>query len=155
MVIIDRVTIRNFRNLANVDLRLPPGTVLVGENWSGKSNLIYAIRLVLDPILSGVDRQLSRDDFRDGLSGGTDGWDPIAAGETAEISIEIVDFVNEPAIATALSDALVAADPPRAPLTCRFAPVEGQEAPSGKPRYPVASSAATTRIFPAKGAANG
>ena len=125
------------------------------ENRSGKSNLIYAIRLVLDPILSGVDRQLSRDDFRDGLSDGTDDWDPMAAGETAEISIEIVDFVNEPAVVTALSDTLVAADPLLARLTYRFAPVEDQEAPSGKPGYPGRVFGGDNEDLPCQGAANG
>jgi putative ATP-dependent endonuclease of OLD family len=134
-MIIDRMTIRNFRNLADVDLHLLTGTVLVGENRSGKSNLVHAIRLVLDPTLSGADRQLNRDDFWDGLSDGSDDWDPMAAGETIEISMEIIDFINEPAIVTALSDALVAADPLRARLTYRFAPMEDQEGPGGKPRY--------------------
>ena len=50
-MIIDRIRVRNFRNLANVDLHLLPGTVLVGENRSGKSNFIHAVRLVLDPTL--------------------------------------------------------------------------------------------------------
>ena len=74
-MIIDHLQVRNFRNLAN-DLRLLPGTVLVGENRTGKSNLIHALRLVLDPTLSGVDRQLSRDDFWDGLSDGAERLGP-------------------------------------------------------------------------------
>lgn len=134
-MIIDRIAIRNFRNLADIDLQLLPGTVLVGENRSGKSNLIHALRLVLDPTLSGADRQLGREDFWDGLSDGTDDWDPMAAGEIIEISIDIIDFVNEPKIVTALSDALLKEDPLRARLTYRFGPVEGQEAPGGKVRY--------------------
>src|SRR3984885_15477032 len=83
-MIIDHISVRNFRNLANVDLHLLPGAVLVGENRSGKSNLIHAVRLVLDPTLSGADRQLSRDDFWDGLSDGTNDWDPMAAREGIE-----------------------------------------------------------------------
>lgn len=133
-VIIDRIAVRNFRNLANIDLQLLPGTVLVGENQSGKSNLINALRLVLDPTLSSADRQLGRDDFWDGLSDGTDDWDPMAAREAIEISIDIIDFLNEPAVLTSLSNALVTEDPPRARLTYRFAPTD-DEAASGKPKY--------------------
>jgi putative ATP-dependent endonuclease of the OLD family len=135
IVIIDHIAVRNFRNLAKVDLYLLPGTVLVGENRSGKSNLVHAVRLVLDPTLSAADRQLSRDDFWDGLSDGTDEWDPMAAGEVIEVSVDIIDFVDQPAVLTALSDALLAEEPPRARLTYRFAPVEDEEAPGGKPKY--------------------
>lgn len=135
IVIIDHITVRNFRNLASIDLQLLPGTVLVGENRSGKSNLIHAVRLVLDPTLSGADRQLGRDDFWDGLSDGTDDWDPMAAREVIEVSIDIIDFADEPAVLTALCNALVAEEPPRARLTYRFAPVEDEDSAGGKPRY--------------------
>jgi putative ATP-dependent endonuclease of OLD family len=118
-VIIDHIAVRNFRNLANVDLQLLPGTVLVGENRSGKSNLIHALRLVLDPTLSSADRQLGRDDFWDGLSDGTDDWDPMAARDVIEVSIDIIDFADEPAVLAALCNALVTDD----------------EASGGKPKY--------------------
>ena len=135
IVIIDHIRVRNFRNLANIDLHLLPGTVLVGENRSGKSNLIHAVRLVLDPTLSGADRQLSRDDFWDGLTDGTSDWDPMAAREVIEVSVDIIDFVDEPAILTALCDALVTEEPPRARLTYRFAPVDDEEPSSSTPKY--------------------
>jgi putative ATP-dependent endonuclease of OLD family len=109
--------------------------VLVGENRSGKSNFIHAVRLVLDPTLSGADRQLSRDDFWDGLSNGADDWDPMMTGEVIEVSIDIIDFVGEPAVLTALSDALLTEEPPRARLTYRFGPVEEEVNSSGKPKY--------------------
>jgi len=66
---IERLTVRNFRNLGNIDLYLEPSTVIVGENQAGKSNLIHALRLILDANLSFADRQLGRGDFWDGLSG--------------------------------------------------------------------------------------
>src|SRR5438874_13655107 len=34
---IDNVTVKNFRNLAKIEVPLQPGTVLVGENRVGKS----------------------------------------------------------------------------------------------------------------------
>lgn len=67
---IDRIAVRNFRNLADLDLALEPGTVIVGENRAGKSNLVRVLRLILDPSLSYADHQLRREDFWDGLSDG-------------------------------------------------------------------------------------
>src|SRR6476620_6245634 len=41
---LDRIAIRNFRNLERVDLDLPPdGAVIVGDNGHGKTNLLEAI----------------------------------------------------------------------------------------------------------------
>jgi predicted ATP-dependent endonuclease of OLD family len=48
--------VRNFRNLADVDLPLLPGAVIVGENQSGKCNLLHALRLILDANMSFNDR---------------------------------------------------------------------------------------------------
>lgn len=124
---IDRLRIINFRNLADIDLCLLPGTVIVGENRVGKSNLLHAIRLVLDPALANSDRRLRREDFWDGLSDGTDSWDPMASRESIEIAIEISGFEHEPAVVTALSDALTAGDPMRAKLTYRWEPKDGDE----------------------------
>lgn len=134
-MIIDRIAVRNFRNLADIELRLLPGTVIVGENRSGKSNLVQAVRLVLDPTLSSTDRQLGRDDFWGGLSDGTEEWDPMAAREIIEISIDIIDFADEPAVLTALRDALLEEEPPRARLTYRFGPVDDVETSGDKPKY--------------------
>src|SRR6266508_4779055 len=104
---IARLTVKNLRNLADVDVALLPGTVVVGENRAGKSNLLYALRLVFDPTYSYSDRQLSTDDFWDGLSDGSEGWDPMAARQVIEVSAEIVEFENNPTVVTALADALV------------------------------------------------
>ncbi|SIL04429.1 recombination protein F [Mycobacteroides abscessus subsp. abscessus] len=121
---IERVRVSNFRNLADVDLPLGPGSVIVGENRSGKSNLVYALRLVLDTSLSISDRQLGRDDFWDGLSDGSDNWDPLADGHVIEISVDLVDFADNPRELTAVADALLEENPPRARLTYRFGPVD-------------------------------
>lgn len=127
---------RNFRNLADLDLQLQPGTVIVGENRAGKSNLLHALRLILDPSLSYADLQLRGEDFWDGLSDGSDDWDPMAAGEIIEASVEIVDFFHDVDLVAALADALVAEEPVRAQLTYRFAPLDSGEAHAGGvPRY--------------------
>jgi putative ATP-dependent endonuclease of the OLD family len=49
---ISRVRIENFRNFKLLDVELGQNIVLVGENKSGKTNFIHALRLVLDPSLS-------------------------------------------------------------------------------------------------------
>ncbi len=57
------LTIRNFRNLASIDVELPPGgVVVIGDNGHGKTNLLEAIYyLVLFRSLRGaMDRELVR-----------------------------------------------------------------------------------------------
>src|SRR6185436_17269004 len=58
-----KLSIRNFRNLASLDLDLPPkGVVVIGDNGQGKTNLLEAIYyLVLFRSLRGAkDRELVR-----------------------------------------------------------------------------------------------
>ena len=121
---IDRVTIRNFRNLADVEVPLRHGTVLVGANRAGKSNFVHAVRLVLDPTLPNSDRYLTREDFWDGLADDSSDWDPMAAGELIEISVTFSGFDDEPEALAALSDALIEGEPMIARLTYRYFPRE-------------------------------
>ncbi len=132
---VTRITVRNFRNLADVDIRLQPGAVIVGENRAGKTNLIYALRLVLDTNLAYADRQLGPEDFWDGLSDGTEDWDPMTAGEIIDIAVELEDFENDSRLVAALADALLTEDPLRARLTYRFGPVDTGDEVSDTPRY--------------------
>ncbi len=115
-----RLAVRNFRNLRDIDIALEPGTVIVGENRSGKSNLLHALRLVLDASLPNSDRHLTPEDFSDELSDGD--LDPMADGEVIEIIAEFADFENDALSLTAVSEALVEDDPSTARLTYRFAP---------------------------------
>jgi DNA replication and repair protein RecF len=60
---LSQLTVRNFRNLASLDVDLPPeGVVILGENGHGKTNLLEAIYyLVLFRSLRGAkDRELVR-----------------------------------------------------------------------------------------------
>ncbi|MCH7875518.1 MAG: DNA replication and repair protein RecF [Gemmatimonadetes bacterium] len=62
---LSRLTVRNFRNLAALDLELPSrGVVIIGENGQGKTNLLEAIYyLVLFRSFRGAkDRELVRFD---------------------------------------------------------------------------------------------
>ncbi|WP_410633769.1 ATP-dependent nuclease [Amycolatopsis sp. cmx-4-83] len=128
---IERLSVKNFRNLEDVEIFLRPGTVVVGANRAGKSNLVHALRLVLDGSLSHADRQLGREDFW--AAPGTD-RDPMALGEVVEASIDIVDFEHEPQLLAALGDALLGEVPLRARLTYRFAPIDDGVA-TAVPRY--------------------
>lgn len=78
-----RVQIRNFRNFAELDVQLSRDTVVVGENRVGKSNLIYALRLVLDNSLPDSSRQLRF----------TDIWDGCELSTEPEVSIHL-DFAD-------------------------------------------------------------
>lgn len=62
-----RVHIENFRNFHSVDFSLGEKQVLIGENAVGKSNLLYALQLILDPTLSEKDRMLEESDFWGGI----------------------------------------------------------------------------------------
>lgn len=119
---ITRLTAHNFRNLHAVDVELSPGTVVVGKNRSGKSNLLHALRLVLDPNLSSRDRMLNRSDFSDHCAAVVAGKDPMAEGEIIEVSVEIGDLENDPDMLAALAEALVEGEPLTARVTYRFEP---------------------------------
>src|SRR5687768_15318043 len=117
-----RLTIRNFRNLDGVDVPLDGSPLVVGENRVGKSNLVHAIRLVLDPSLSNAARWLSGEDFSESL-----GEDPITAGEEITISLEVKDFGDDPGLMATLRHAIVDGDPLRARITFRFGPRDFEE----------------------------
>ncbi len=47
---LNRLQIRHFRSLYQVELELKPLTILIGPNASGKSNLFKALRFLHDAI---------------------------------------------------------------------------------------------------------
>jgi len=110
--------IRNFRNFSELDLELTPTTVIVGENKVGKSNLIYALRLVLDPSLPDSMRHLHAEDFWDGLG------QPFA-GNKIEVSVKISDFEKDKKTQAVLCDCLINKSPMVAKLTYIFRPRKG------------------------------
>ena len=82
-----RIVIRNFRNFLNLDLALRPGvTCIIGENNSGKTNLLHAIRLALDANLSSYQRQLSEEDFNSTLN--------IKRPQHIVVSLEFNDYIE-------------------------------------------------------------
>jgi putative ATP-dependent endonuclease of OLD family len=114
-----RLRVCNFRNLESIDVPLSGGAVVVGENRAGKSNLLHALRLVLDPALSSAQRTLSPDDFSESI-----GQDPMGDGAVIEVAIEVEDFGNDAGLVSTLHPALISGDPMRARLTYRFGPRE-------------------------------
>ena len=89
---------------------------------------------MLDPTLPNSERYLRREDFWDGLSDGSPGWDPMVAGKEIEVTVEFSDFEDEPEALTALADALIEGDPMVARLTYRYAP-RAERGDGGRPIY--------------------
>ena len=82
-IYISRVQINNFRNFHKLDVHLGKKAVIVGENNSGKTNFVHALRLILDPNLPDTARQLKEEDFWDGIES------PIETGAEIEICIDL------------------------------------------------------------------
>lgn len=114
---LSRLTITNFRNLDGIDLNLAGSPVVVGENQVGKSNLVYAIRLVLDASLGNSARRLKPEDFSDHL-----GSDPISEGRAIQIAVEFDEFGDDPRMVAAIHPAIISGDPPIARIVYRFGP---------------------------------
>lgn len=113
---ISRISIRNFRNFQHLVLEnLSPATVVVGENKVGKSNLIHALRLVLDPSLPDSARLLTAEDFCDCLNR------PFA-GNRIEVMLELTGFDDNIDAKSLLDRALVQASPHVARVTYQFRP---------------------------------
>jgi len=107
---LSRIKIQNFRNFRDLDIELGGNIVLVGENRVGKSNLLYALRLIFDPSLPDSSRQLGLADFWDGLPA-------IEVETTITISIEIKDFEDDPDVLAVLTDFRLDDDPDTVRLT--------------------------------------
>jgi putative ATP-dependent endonuclease of the OLD family len=107
-----RLIVKNFRNFEAVDIALAGNIVLLGENRVGKSNLLFAIRLVLDPTLPDSARQLKLSDFWDGCD--------LTQGPQIEVHLDFSDFDNDNAHAALLTDFRIASDPTTARLSYVF-----------------------------------
>ena len=96
-----RVHIENFRNFHSADFSLGEKQVLIGENAVGKSNLLYALQLILDPTLSEKDRMLEESDFWDGIE------NPMDNGHYILIEIYLANFEDNKNLLAQLADASV------------------------------------------------
>lgn len=107
-----KLSIRNFRNFQAVDIALAGNVVLLGENRVGKSNLLFAFRLVLDPTLSDAARQLKLTDFWDGCD--------HSGNPAIEVHVDFSGFDDDDALIALLTDFRTAADPGTARLSYVF-----------------------------------
>ena len=116
---LSRIKIKNFRNFKNLDVQLGEHAVILGENKVGKTNLLFALRLLLDPSLPDSSRQLRLEDFWDGLER------PLSEDDLIEIALEFRDFEHNENLLAILADSLIQPDPMVARITYRFQPVAG------------------------------
>jgi putative ATP-dependent endonuclease of the OLD family len=127
---ISRLQIKNFRNFKTLNVALATSSVVVGENKVGKSNLLYALRLVLDASLPDSARMLRPEDFFDGLQ------DPLK-GEVIEIAVELSGFGKNEGAKAILFNYLIKQSPITARLAYQFRPTQslGEHEPSGIEDY--------------------
>ena len=84
---ISRIVIRNFRNFPHLDVSLNPGvTCIIGENNTGKTNLLYALRLAVDANLSYRYRQLIEHDVHSGVD--------MTSPQQVVVAVEFSDYAE-------------------------------------------------------------
>nr|WP_158715811.1 AAA family ATPase [Streptomyces sp. NRRL B-1381] len=114
---ISRIEINNFRNFQHLVIdHFPAHAVIVGENGVGKSNLLEAIRLVLDPSLPDARRLLREEDIWEGHPTGLSGQAEVS------VVIELQGYDTDDDAKGVLATATVDYAPYTARLTYRFAP---------------------------------
>ncbi|MCG8613780.1 MAG: AAA family ATPase [Pseudomonadales bacterium] len=106
------LSIRNFRNFESVSIPLNGNVVLLGENRVGKTNLLFAIRLVLDPTLPDSARHLKLSDF----------WDDcdLTQDPQIEVHLDFADFDRDVALTALLTDFRISTNPRIAQLSYIF-----------------------------------
>ena len=60
---LDKIYIKGFRNFKEVTVNLNKHSLIIGANDVGKTNLIYAMRILLDRSFSDYDYELQESDF--------------------------------------------------------------------------------------------
>jgi putative ATP-dependent endonuclease of OLD family len=85
---ISRIIVRNFRSFEQLDVSLSSNTMcVIGENNTGKTNLLHAIRLCIDSNLSSAYRSLIPADIHSTVD--------ISEPSQVVIALEIVDFAGK------------------------------------------------------------
>ncbi|WP_129629408.1 ATP-dependent nuclease [Candidatus Oscillochloris fontis] len=124
------VQIKNFRNFQHLDVKMGNHAVIVGENKVGKTNFLFALRLVLDSSLPDSVRQLQTTDFWDGLG------DPVPRDASIHIIVDLIDFEYSHDLKATLSDCLIEKQPFIARLNYLFRCVQsGNESNEASPKY--------------------
>lgn len=118
---LSRIQISNFRNFKELDISLGENAVVLGENKVGKTNLLFALRLILDPSLPDTMRCLRMEDFWDGLAR------PLKADDVIQVSVEFSHFDDNEDLLAVLADHLISPDPMVARITYQFRSQRGLE----------------------------
>ena len=131
---IARIEIENFRNFAHLTIDpFPSAAVIVGENGAGKSNLLHALRIVIDPTLPDAARRLRAEDFHEGPQGTS-----MSAGGTITIKVDFAGYEDDVSALAVLADAPVPGKQHRARLTYVYRPratvpgAEPEDMPEGE-----------------------
>lgn len=110
---LSRIVIRGFRNFVHLDIPLTEKvTCVVGENNTGKSNFVFALRLALDAGLSSTSRNLVAEDFSSGID--------FSVPTQVVVSVEFRNFADKAAEEGMLMNCVVGPDVAR--ITYRFRP---------------------------------
>jgi putative ATP-dependent endonuclease of the OLD family len=121
---ISRVLIQNFRNFKELLIDpYPRAAVVTGVNGVGKSNLLRALRLALDPSLPDTARKLSTEDICDQANSS------LAAGVDVRVEVDISGFGDDNAVSTVFGDCFINEDPLTARITYIFQPEPGRGTP--------------------------
>lgn len=91
---IARLHIKGFRNFVDESIVLDEKTLIIGGNDSGKSNLLYSLRILFDPTLSSRDFELGPSDFN-----------IQSNAQLIEITAKLED-IHEPCLNSALKEAI-------------------------------------------------
>lgn len=102
-----------------LDVAIGRSAVILGENQIGKTNLLYALRLVLDLSLPDSARQLRVEDFWDGIPR------PLTVDARIRVSVDVADFEDDEGHLAVLAEHLIQPEPMVARLTYEFGPIPG------------------------------
>lgn len=86
---LERIHIKGFRNYDDSEIVFQKKSLIIGANDVGKSNLLYALRLMFDKSISESGLELNDSDFN-----------AYTETDTVEITVSIVDVVEECLIST-------------------------------------------------------
>ena len=129
-----RLAIDNFRNFDHLELDpFPSSAVIVGENGIGKTNLLFALRLLLDPNLPDARRQLRAEDISEFAA------HQLLDGVEVRITVDLAGFDDDAGAKAELDGCIIAVDPFKARLTYLFRPlnrIDEEGDPVSRPMTP-------------------
>lgn len=115
---ISSLVIENFRNFVHLELDPFPSTaVVVGENGIGKTNLLFALRLVLDPNLPDARRYLRPEDICEWAE------EDLGDGVEVRVAVDLAGFDDDARAKAELDGCIVGVEPYVARVTYLFRPL--------------------------------